>query len=47
VNAHATLTQTGDLREYEALMRSFGKNPEIRLSKPRTVIAMFWLSYGR
>jgi hypothetical protein len=47
VNAHATLTQAGDLCKYKALKRSFRENPEIRLSKPRIVIAMFRLSFSR
>ncbi len=29
VNAHATSTQAGDLQEYKALIRSFGKNAEV------------------
>jgi 3-oxoacyl-[acyl-carrier-protein] synthase II len=47
VNAHATLTQAGDLCEYKALKHSFRENPEVRLSKPRIVIAMFRLSSSR
>ena len=47
MNAHTTLIQADNLREYEALMQSFGENPKIRLSKPITAIAMFWLSSGR
>ncbi|RRT43832.1 hypothetical protein GW17_00054491 [Ensete ventricosum] len=29
VNAHATSTLSGDLKEYQALMCCFGKNPEV------------------
>ena len=46
MNAHAMLTEAGDLREYEAFMRSFGENSKVRLSKSRIIIAIFWLSSG-
>ena len=29
INAHATSTPAGDLKEYEALVRCFGDNPEV------------------
>lgn len=29
INAHATSTPTGDLKEYQALVRCFGDNPEV------------------
>ncbi|KAK9151940.1 hypothetical protein Syun_010249 [Stephania yunnanensis] len=28
INAHATSTQAGDIKEYQALIRCFGQNPE-------------------
>ena len=29
INAHATSTPAGDLKEYQALMHCFGQNPEV------------------
>lgn len=29
INAHATSTPAGDLKEYHALMHCFGQNPEV------------------
>lgn len=29
INAHATSTPAGDLKEYKALIHCFGKNPEV------------------
>lgn len=29
INAHATSTPSGDLKEYQALIHCFGKNPEV------------------
>ncbi|KAK2412362.1 fatty acid biosynthesis [Trifolium repens] len=32
INAHATSTPSGDLKEYQALIHCFGKNPELRVN---------------
>ena len=29
INAHATSTPAGDLKEYQALIQCFGQNPEV------------------
>lgn len=29
INAHATSTLSGDLKEYQALIRCFGQNPRV------------------
>lgn len=29
INAHATSTLSGDIKEYQALLHCFGKNPEV------------------
>ena len=34
INAHATSTPAGDLKEYQALAHCFGQNPEVALSSP-------------
>lgn len=31
INAHATSTPAGDLKEYQALIHCFGQNPEVSL----------------
>lgn len=31
INAHAASTLIGDLKEYEAVIQCFGKNPEVKL----------------
>jgi 3-oxoacyl-[acyl-carrier-protein] synthase II len=38
VNAHATSTRAGDLQEYKALMRSFGKNTELKVNSTKSMI---------
>ncbi|XP_057976220.1 3-oxoacyl-[acyl-carrier-protein] synthase II, chloroplastic-like [Malania oleifera] len=37
VNAHATSTQAGDLKEYQALIRCFGQNPELRVNSTKSM----------
>ncbi|KAL9242170.1 hypothetical protein vseg_016196 [Gypsophila vaccaria] len=37
VNAHATSTPMGDLKEYQALVRCFGKNPELRINSSKSM----------
>ncbi|KAK6941250.1 Beta-ketoacyl synthase, C-terminal [Dillenia turbinata] len=38
INAHATSTPAGDLKEYQALMCCFGKNPELRVNSSKSLI---------
>ncbi|KAG0550786.1 hypothetical protein BDA96_01G367400 [Sorghum bicolor] len=37
INAHATSTQMGDLKEFEALNRCFGQNPQIRVNSTKSM----------
>ncbi|XP_019198739.1 PREDICTED: 3-oxoacyl-[acyl-carrier-protein] synthase II, chloroplastic-like [Ipomoea nil] len=38
INAHATSTQAGDLTEFQALLRCFGQNPELRINSTKSMI---------
>lgn len=38
INAHATSTPAGDLKEYHALMRCFGQNPELKVNSTKSMI---------
>ncbi|XP_050387975.1 3-oxoacyl-[acyl-carrier-protein] synthase II, chloroplastic-like [Argentina anserina] len=38
INAHATSTPAGDLKEYNALMHCFGQNPELRVNSTKSMI---------
>ncbi|XP_020587368.1 3-oxoacyl-[acyl-carrier-protein] synthase II, chloroplastic [Phalaenopsis equestris] len=38
VNAHATSTLSGDVKEYQALIRCFGQNPELRVNSTKSMI---------
>ncbi|GAA0146103.1 hypothetical protein LIER_06133 [Lithospermum erythrorhizon] len=38
INAHATSTPAGDLKEYQALMSCFGQNPELRVNSTKSMI---------
>ncbi|GFS43787.1 fatty acid biosynthesis 1 [Actinidia rufa] len=38
INAHATSTPSGDLKEYEALIRCFGHNPELKVNSTKSMI---------
>ncbi|XP_047313436.1 3-oxoacyl-[acyl-carrier-protein] synthase II, chloroplastic-like [Impatiens glandulifera] len=38
INAHATSTQAGDLKEYQALIRCFGQNPELLVNSTKSMI---------
>ncbi|XP_040381994.1 3-oxoacyl-[acyl-carrier-protein] synthase II, chloroplastic-like [Oryza brachyantha] len=37
VNAHATSTQSGDVKEYEAIVRCFGQNPQLRVNSTKSM----------
>ncbi|CAN1291078.1 3-oxoacyl-[acyl-carrier-protein] synthase II, chloroplastic [Linum perenne] len=38
INAHATSTLAGDLKEYQALMHCFGENPELKVNSTKSMI---------
>ncbi|PIN01512.1 3-oxoacyl-(acyl-carrier-protein) synthase (I and II) [Handroanthus impetiginosus] len=38
INAHATSTPAGDLKEHQALIRCFGQNPELRVNSTKSMI---------
>ncbi|CAH8355841.1 unnamed protein product [Eruca vesicaria subsp. sativa] len=38
INAHATSTPAGDLKEYQALARCFGQNPELKVNSTKSMI---------
>ncbi|KAK3438629.1 hypothetical protein EUGRSUZ_C03291 [Eucalyptus grandis] len=38
INAHATSTMAGDIMEYQALTRCFGKNTELRVNSTKSMI---------
>ncbi|XP_078154971.1 fatty acid biosynthesis 1 [Carex rostrata] len=37
INAHATSTLSGDLKEYQALIRCFGQNPRLRVNSTKSM----------
>ncbi|KAE8664352.1 synthase I [Hibiscus syriacus] len=38
INAHATSTPSGDIKEYQALLHCFGKNPELKVNSTKSMI---------
>ncbi|XP_057967435.1 3-oxoacyl-[acyl-carrier-protein] synthase II, chloroplastic-like [Malania oleifera] len=38
INAHATSTPAGDIKEYEALVRCFGQNSELKVNSTKSMI---------
>lgn len=38
INAHATSTPAGDLKEYQALIHCFGQNPQLRVNSTKSMI---------
>ncbi|CAN8234730.1 unnamed protein product [Cochlearia groenlandica] len=38
INAHATSTPAGDLKEYQALTHCFGQNPELKVNSTKSMI---------
>ncbi|XP_019057607.1 PREDICTED: 3-oxoacyl-[acyl-carrier-protein] synthase II, chloroplastic-like isoform X2 [Tarenaya hassleriana] len=38
INAHATSTPAGDLKEYQALVHCFGQNPELRVNSTKSMV---------
>ncbi|ONK65390.1 uncharacterized protein A4U43_C07F36610 [Asparagus officinalis] len=46
VNAHATSTPAGDVKEYHALMSCFGQNPELRVNSTKSMIGHLLAAAG-
>ncbi|KAK9104694.1 hypothetical protein Scep_021538 [Stephania cephalantha] len=46
INAHATSTQAGDIKEYQALIRCFGHNPELKVNSTKSMIGHLLESLG-
>ncbi|XP_071901287.1 3-oxoacyl-[acyl-carrier-protein] synthase II, chloroplastic-like isoform X1 [Coffea arabica] len=38
INAHATSTPAGDLKEFEAIMRCIGQNPELKMNSTKSMV---------
>ncbi|XP_019058109.1 PREDICTED: 3-oxoacyl-[acyl-carrier-protein] synthase II, chloroplastic [Tarenaya hassleriana] len=38
INAHATSTPAGDIKEYKALVHCFGQNPELRVNSTKSMV---------
>ncbi|KAK8291962.1 hypothetical protein V6Z11_D06G091000 [Gossypium hirsutum] len=38
INAHASSTAVGDIKEFQALLHCFGKNPELRVNSTKSMI---------
>ncbi|KAK9169254.1 hypothetical protein Syun_001394 [Stephania yunnanensis] len=38
INSHATSTQAGDIKEYQALICCFGQNPELKVNSTKSMI---------
>ncbi|GKV24694.1 hypothetical protein SLEP1_g34277 [Rubroshorea leprosula] len=38
INAHATSTPAGDIKEFQALIHCFGRNPELRVNSTKSMI---------
>ncbi|GKV17978.1 hypothetical protein SLEP1_g28418 [Rubroshorea leprosula] len=38
INAHATSTPAGDIKEFQALLHCFGRNPELRVNSTKSMI---------
>ncbi|KAH9713747.1 Beta-ketoacyl-(acyl-carrier-protein) synthase I [Citrus sinensis] len=45
INAHAPSTRLGDLREYQAVIRCFGKNPALRMNSIKSLIGHLTWSF--
>ncbi|KAI3915478.1 hypothetical protein MKW92_024482 [Papaver armeniacum] len=46
VNAHATSTQAGDMKEYQSIIRCFGQNPDLRVFSIKSMIGHLFGAAG-